>query len=398
MKIHFFSASFPFGNGETFVENEVPVLSRNIAQMTIYPLNSKGDQRAIPSNVSVFISNKAPRLRLKDFITILKVLMMEFRFCNNRLFYLKKARRHGALLKKAIKLGYTILENPDIQPKDVFYSYWMNDWALALALLKMNGKIDQFVFRCGGFDIWDERNEGNYLPFRGFIYKYSSGIFPNSITAEKYLKKKRLFPEKIVAQYWGTADHGVGFRSENDQLFQLVSCANVIPLKRVHLIAEALKYIDQPVHWVHFGDGSEMEQLARIVQSNDLSHHQISLKGRVSNQAIYQHYQTQPVDLFISMSSTEGLPVSMQEAISFGIPIFSTNVGGIHEIVQAKIGVLVDPDITCKDAAAILEKIIKKDESYQFNSSEIRQFWKDNFAAATCYSNYASLLTDIFQQ
>lgn len=46
--------------------------------------------------------------------------------------------------------------------------------------------------------------------------------------------------------------------------------------------------------------------------------------------------------MFINVSSSEGLPVSIMEACSFGIPIIATNVGGTAEIVQAGVnGILL---------------------------------------------------------
>lgn len=398
MKIHFFSASFPFGKGETFVENEVPELCKHIGHLTIYPLHEHVEMREIPTNASVFKGNQHSSLSIRDYLNIGKAFWIEFRYSNNRLFFLKKWRRHGALLKKAARLSKLILTNEQVKPGDGFYSYWMNDWALALALLKMQKKIDRFVFRCGGFDIWDERNEGNYLPFRGFVYKNASAVFPNSKTAETYLKHKALFPEKIAVQYWGTADHGVGLVNEAGAIFRMVSCSNVIPLKRVHLIAEALKKVNQPVHWVHFGDGTEMENLEELVQDESLSHHEIALMGRVSNQEVYHYYRQYAVDLFISMSSTEGLPVSMQEAISFGIPLLSTDVGGVHEIVREDVGVLVEADVHVEKIAQSIKGFILKKEGYTFDHQEIRKFWINHFSAKTTYFNYAQTLVKIFQK
>ena len=46
-------------------------------------------------------------------------------------------------------------------------------------------------------------------------------------------------------------------------------------------------------------------------------------------------------DLFVNMSLSEGIPVSIMEAISFGIPIIATNVGGNAEIVNDETGVLI---------------------------------------------------------
>ena len=48
-------------------------------------------------------------------------------------------------------------------------------------------------------------------------------------------------------------------------------------------------------------------------------------------------------DAFILPSYAEGLPVSILEAMSYGLPILSTPVGGIPEIVTSQIGILFQP-------------------------------------------------------
>ena len=39
-------------------------------------------------------------------------------------------------------------------------------------------------------------------------------------------------------------------------------------------------------------------------------------------------------DVFINLSKFEGLPVSIIEAISFGVPVFATDAGGSREAVN----------------------------------------------------------------
>lgn len=52
-------------------------------------------------------------------------------------------------------------------------------------------------------------------------------------------------------------------------------------------------------------------------------------------------YSEHPVDVFINLSTNEGVPVSIMEAISFDIPIVATDVGGTSEIVTDETGILV---------------------------------------------------------
>ena len=50
---------------------------------------------------------------------------------------------------------------------------------------------------------------------------------------------------------------------------------------------------------------------------------QVILKGWVPNKKVIEFYRTNPVNLFLNFSFQEGIPVSIMEAISFGIPILA---------------------------------------------------------------------------
>ncbi len=82
------------------------------------------------------------------------------------------------------------------------------------------------------------------------------------------------------------------------------------------------------------------------------------LKGATPNHEILEYYKNIHVDLFIQLSRTEGgVPVSMQEAASFGIPLLGTNTGGIPEIIKEN-GWLVDVSASAQEISKIINNII----------------------------------------
>jgi glycosyltransferase involved in cell wall biosynthesis len=69
-------------------------------------------------------------------------------------------------------------------------------------------------------------------------------------------------------------------------------------------------------------------------------------------------------DLFCLASRNEGLPVALMEAYAFGLPVVTTRVGGLPEVVENRgSGLLVDPE----DPGALADAIVTlaADESYR---------------------------------
>ena len=393
--LHLFTAEFPFGISEGFLENKIFVLAKKFELIIVHPLwsDKNGTKRKVPENVIIKESvNKRDNLNsrnifFKNIFFILKVLFLEFLHCSNKLFFISKIRLFNALLIRAIYDSSNILISfAGNMTESVFYSCWMNDWALSLAVLKAKKVIPAFVFGCGGFDIYDDRHEGNYLPFRYFIYKQASVILPNSKSATDYVIRKNIFPEKIKTQYLGTKDNGINKFNEYSK-FTLVSCSNLIPLKRVHLIIEILNHINFDLNWIHFGNGKCFEEL-RLLASKLPSNINVEFKGNVSNKDIMEFYKINSVNLFITTSETESLPVSIQEAISFGIPIIATNVGGVSEIVNEKTGYLIDKKFDVKEVASLIGEFKNSSENSASFRNGVRNFWLNNFEANAVYEDF----------
>ena len=103
-------------------------------------------------------------------------------------------------------------------------------------------------------------------------------------------------------------------------------------------------------------------------------------------------YRRNRVDLFISLSSSEGLPVSMMEAISFGIPILATDVGGVSEIVKRATGRLVSVDDPPELVAGVARAIV---DGGGPTRDEVRALFAANFEAEANFGAFANLLQSV---
>lgn len=93
-------------------------------------------------------------------------------------------------------------------------------------------------------------------------------------------------------------------------------------------------------------------------------------------------------------SSSEGIPVSIMEALSAGIPILATNVGGTAEAVNKSNGFLVEENVNIKNTAHIISNYLSssptEQEAYRKNAYH---FWQQNYEATKNYIKFYEIIT-----
>ncbi|SHH04286.1 Glycosyltransferase involved in cell wall bisynthesis [Flavobacterium micromati] len=144
-----------------------------------------------------------------------------------------------------------------------------------------------------------------------------------------------------------------------------------------------------PIKFIVIGEGSLIDNLKSY-----------SLKNNLSNDLIFAGYRSNVLDLlpefniFLITSITEGLPLSIYEAMACGVPIVATKAGGIPEVViDAKTGFLAE----IKDSNTLSDCVIKL-----INDPSLKEKFTNNALAAvkknhdlnTLKKNYEKLYTD----
>jgi glycosyltransferase involved in cell wall biosynthesis len=97
------------------------------------------------------------------------------------------------------------------------------------------------------------------------------------------------------------------------------------------------------------GEGQDQAMLEGFCREKGLSDHVVFLGYQ---EKIANYYQV--LDLLVLPSLSEGLPNTVLEAMSFGVPVLATAVGGVPEIIQNGNGIMVSPN----DPGALAERMI----------------------------------------
>lgn len=114
------------------------------------------------------------------------------------------------------------------------------------------------------------------------------------------------------------------------------------------------------------GSGPEKQMLTDLVNELDL-HDAVTFAGRVENEAIAALYRS--ADLMINPSLVDNMPISILEALASGVPVVSTNVGGVPYLVKQGETALLVP---AQDFMAMSEAILKI-----LNDADLRQRFKE---------------------
>lgn len=366
---------FPYDRADSFLHDEFNEINRRYSNVIYLPQHETGkllhtfNENIHLDRTLIETSKKFHENRwIKNLGIVCRIFLAE-------LFRSKKAGyivSHPKKILKGINRGLHIADSlkPILSslPKDVvIYSTWMNSAALALSILKSKGVITKFSFRVSGYDIFDDRHKGNYMPFRVFNFKHASAIVALSSVAQKYLVAKNIYPKKIVINYSGIYPKPLNpFTHKNT--FTLISCSNIIELKRVGLIADALMFVDFDVNWIHIGEGDERKLIEEKVKKLPSTIH-VNLMGQLNQSQINEIYQNTPINLFIHVSRTEGLGMAIIEAQSYGIPQLCCAAGGVVDVVTNKTGILMPVEITPQQIA----DAIKTFQHSEMNSNEFRE-------------------------
>lgn len=358
-----FTSTFPYGVGEQFLEQEIAYLAEGFQQVIVIPDRITAQRRQLPANVRVAVDPLPDRLRPPEVLRLPRALSTALR---SPLAY-AELRAHPELRLAPVAwrriIGYlgdmlrvrrwlgNYLRYATLDPADLIcYSYWLSYQAAALVHLKAEWPMLRVVARAHNHDLYLERQTPPYIPLRSFLLDGLDRIFPVSAHGCTYLINERpQIASRCELARLGVADPGFRAQASQDGRLRVVSCSYMVPVKRLDRLIAGLRVAaqarpDLPIEWCHMGDGPLRPQLELLAQTQLPASVRWHMRGQIPNHAVIQTYREQAVDVFANVSSSEGVPVSIMEAQSCGIPVVATAVGGSPELVDADCGCLLPAD------------------------------------------------------
>lgn len=365
--------SFPYQGGEQFIESEVNYWAEtDFNKVYIVPNSSSTKNiRHYPDHLIVL---QRPKINY-----ISKVLTLFFIFFYSlfwkELFYLINNRKINFLnlfniikvvFRTKIRLKQLERSIQNIDGDIMVYSYWNDLDFFAACELKRKKLINKVVSRAHGYDCYEERRINNYMPLKRQYNFLVDRVFLLSDSALNYFHEKYNFDLKVLS----VSRLGVQIPNEKKlhhrekNIIRVLSISNCIPIKRIDKIIDSLNMYSSlnkiHIEWSHIGSGILFQELkikshACMLKNNYLK---TNFLGFMPNIDVKKNLDQCDYDLFINASESEGVPVSIMEAMSYSIPVIAPNVGGIADIVTTQTGCLLNSNPEIEDFVIAIEKLL----------------------------------------
>ena len=204
-----------------------------------------------------------------------------------------------------------------------------------------------------------------------------------------------VFPEyndKTTYIYNGIRDIVYDKNKKNNagRLVRFICVGNFNKRKGQEILIKAISKIKvqlkKQIKVIFIGGGPDLENCIEMAKGLEVNKN-IEFLGIKRNSEEFLKNK----DIFILPSYDEGLPIAIIEAFRQGMPVISTRVGGIPEMIdEYKNGFLINP--TEEDIIKIIEEILEKRYNLEELSKAAREKYLTNFTLEKMIKEYCKLI------
>ncbi len=394
MKIMIITASFPFGPGEAFLVPELRELSRLGHELLLVPFFPRGPiihEEAHGFLQSTIVAGPAsPRI-----IASLPRLLRDTKSCGSILASWMKTERPAQLWKEIgiLPKGIWAGRIAGGWGADHIHAYWATAPA-SVAMIAAEISQRPWSLTAHRYDLVQNgllKEKVRRAKFIRFISHLSLEM--SGLAEEELLDKALVLHLGVDVAEWQSrtpipdADKPVVF-----------SPANLIRVKGHEYLIDAVAALRDRGTYIELclaGDGYLREALEKQVTRLRLSD-RVHFLGQLPHGRVVDSYRAGRFGIVVLPSvdcgngEHEGLPISLVEAMAFGVPTISTATGGIPELLGGGAGFLVQPG-NANALADAIQMLIENPELRQSLGLAGRRKVEREFAVAGIVRQLTSL-------
>lgn len=178
-------------------------------------------------------------------------------------------------------------------------------------------------------------------------------------------RRVRIVPNGVDHAFWGERAGGAELRSSTPSI---VAVGRLHPIKGHDVLLHAFRRVRDRIGDARLqiiGEGGFREELERI--ATDLGvRDAVEFAGQLPPADVRTRYHR--ANVFALPSRSEGLPLSLLEAMAAGVPAVATSVGAVPEVLVAGTGLIVSPDNAPALADSLVELLVNVQRADEFRA------------------------------
>jgi colanic acid/amylovoran biosynthesis glycosyltransferase len=394
VKLLYVTATFPFGFEEPFLEPEVASLVAAGSEVKIVP---RSPRREIVHDANAPWSRSTIRDSLISLDILSKSLWMMVRAPRRALLalgWLFRSRTPRILLKNlaVYPKGLWLARIASDCKADHIHAHWAGTTATMAAVAAQVVGVSWSI-TCHSFEI----AENNLLSAKLSAASFIRFISECGMGEARSCLGGTLPPDRVFVLHMGIRIPPREEMLPEGTASPVVLCpASLLPVKGHRYLIDAFSLLARQGRaaelWLA-GDGELRDQLASQVGDLGLGD-RVRFLGAVPHQKLIDFYRDGLIGVVVVPSvdlgggDHEGIPVSLMEAMSYGVPVVSTTTGGIPELLRGGAGLLVPP----ADPAALANALALSMEDKDLRS-RLRRLGRERVEAEFDAPTIASELT-----
>lgn len=175
----------------------------------------------------------------------------------------------------------------------------------------------------------------------------------------------------------------------------ILQVARLNPLKDHRTAVAAVRRLQDagcPVRLVLAGDGEERLRIESAVREAELESQVMLLGARHDIPDLLC-----AADAFVLSSISEGIPLTIIEAMAAGVPVVATQVGGIAEVIEHEVSGLLVPERDPGHLAGALQRVLTDVPARQKMIAAARETAGRRFSREEMHSRYADVYRSCLQ-
>ena len=401
-KIIIFTYAYPTGNSEdTFIKFELSKLSENFEKIEIIPTKNFGrkfqfNKKNIEINLELSKKLNIKNLILFFFSRIIFSLSFYNEIKKNIFkskFFKKSKMIIMEMTQSEIAFNWILKNKMNNHTNQIFYSFWSNFLLITFRKLKKVKDI-KTISRVLGSDLNGFIKDDDFVPFKDIKFKSMDKIVLLNDYQKNKLQKYNYNNQLEIAPLGVFPQKNIIDKVDLNEPITFISCGNLIEIKNNLLMIDFLnKFSEQAnkkVKYIMIGSGILKNQiLNKISNFNNIifEYHEY-----VDNFIDFLNHNK--VHFFLNFSSQEGMPFTIMESMSCGVPTIASNIPSNKYLVD-KNGFIFDLydfknsiDLTIDD----VKRTVEDKDKYLLKSKRSFDFINENLINSDCFKKFKVIL------